>query len=473
MSPEVPKLFVSYRWSSPEHSEWVLSLATSLRSDGIDVKLDRWDLRPGQDALAFMEGMVADEAIQKVLIVCDRGYVDRADNRAGGVGVEAQIISPKIYESTSQEKFAAILLEVDEDGRPVLPTFLASRIYFDFTTDEARAQNYEEVVRWVFGKPINVRPPVGKPPSYLEGEQRSPIPLNRRLRRGILDRSGASEAAALQVLDTVGAEAANLILDLNGQPDQPEVAYQAILNTVPLREQVYAALRALLRSGDPKRMELAHSFFEEASKLWDFTPLGRTYTRLDNDALRYFIHDCFVGFVALCIRESLYAELSEFLSTPYYRPDSDGRTGKTATYTDIRPYLESLELRNRSKGLNRISLHADMISETHEHSIVALDQFLEADLVLYVRGLLSPTHQWYPISGMWFSRTSGSVRMFARAESARFYDRIKPLFLNMSADDLRATLAPYISGEQKLVRFDYHTLPVSRLLNLERLATSA
>jgi len=148
-----PKLFISYRWSSPEHTEWVLGLATTLRSDGIDVKLDRWDLRPGHDALAFMEGMVTDESIQKVLLVCDRAYVERADNRSGGVGVEAQIISPKIYESTSQEKFAAILLELDDDGRPLLPTFLASRIYFDFTTEEAKAKNYEEIVRWVFDKP--------------------------------------------------------------------------------------------------------------------------------------------------------------------------------------------------------------------------------------------------------------------------------------------------------------------------------
>lgn len=470
---DAPKLFISYRWSSPEHSDWVLSLATSLRGDGIDVKLDRWDLRPGHDALAFMEGMVIDESVLKVLLICDRGYVERANTRNGGVGVEAQIISKKVYESTNQEKFAAILLELDEDGRPMLPAFMASRIYFDFSTDEGRARSYEEVVRWAFDKPIDVRPPVGKPPGYLESEQRSLIPLAKPLTRAGLEGAHASKALALQTLEAVSGDARNLLLDLNGEADQPELVYQAILNTVPLREQVYSAFRTLLRSEDPKRMERAHSFFEDVSKFWDHVPINQPYSRLDNDVLRYFVHECFVGFVSLAVKEGLFGELAEFLSSPYYRPDYDGRTGKTSSYVEFRPNLESLEHRNRQKSLNRISLHADVISETHEQSIVAIASFLESDLVLYVRGLISPRYYWHPISGIWLCRTYGTVRIFAKAESARFYERLRPLFFDKSAEELKSELAPYISGQQRGARFDYESLPLAKLLNWEQLATSA
>lgn len=111
------KLFISYRWTTPDHVDWVLNLATALRGDGIDVKLDQWDLKPGHDALKFMEEMVTDEAITKVLIVSDRSYAERANQRQGGVGIEAQIISKKVYESTKQEKFAAIVLELDDHPR--------------------------------------------------------------------------------------------------------------------------------------------------------------------------------------------------------------------------------------------------------------------------------------------------------------------------------------------------------------------
>ena len=38
-----PKVFISYSWSSPEHEQFVLDLATQLRESGIDAILDKWD----------------------------------------------------------------------------------------------------------------------------------------------------------------------------------------------------------------------------------------------------------------------------------------------------------------------------------------------------------------------------------------------------------------------------------------------
>lgn len=43
-----PAVFISYIWTTPQHEKWVYSLAERLRAvDGIDVKLDKWDLREG------------------------------------------------------------------------------------------------------------------------------------------------------------------------------------------------------------------------------------------------------------------------------------------------------------------------------------------------------------------------------------------------------------------------------------------
>lgn len=79
--------------------------------NGIEVKLDKWDLKPGQDKFAFMESVVQDSSIDKVLLICDRGYKEKADIRSGGVGTETQIITPEIYDNVSQNKFIPILAE--------------------------------------------------------------------------------------------------------------------------------------------------------------------------------------------------------------------------------------------------------------------------------------------------------------------------------------------------------------------------
>src|SRR5258708_15529033 len=103
-----PKTFISYCWTSTQHEQWVIDLATQLRESGVDVILDKWDLREGQDSNAFMEKMVTDPTVEKVVMVFDRAYADKADNRAGGVGTETQIISSEIYSKVEQTKFVGI-----------------------------------------------------------------------------------------------------------------------------------------------------------------------------------------------------------------------------------------------------------------------------------------------------------------------------------------------------------------------------
>lgn len=50
MEDKIPKIFISYSWVV---SERVLELAERLVANGVDVVLDKWDLKEGQDKYAF------------------------------------------------------------------------------------------------------------------------------------------------------------------------------------------------------------------------------------------------------------------------------------------------------------------------------------------------------------------------------------------------------------------------------------
>lgn len=95
--------------------------------------IDKWDLKEGHDAIKFMEKMVTDPEIKKVIVVLDRAYAEKADGRKGGVGTETQIISPEIYAKADQDKFVGVASETGDDGKPFLPTFYKSRIYIDLS----------------------------------------------------------------------------------------------------------------------------------------------------------------------------------------------------------------------------------------------------------------------------------------------------------------------------------------------------
>jgi hypothetical protein len=167
MTSHPPKVFISYSWTTQEHMQWVIDLATELRDNGVDVILDKWDLREGHDAIAFMERMVIDPEIRKVVLVCDRMYKEKTDGRSGGVGTEAQIISPEIYSKQDQNKFVAVLPERDEQGKAFLPAYYKSRIYIDLSNSSSYGENLEQLLRWVFNKPLHVKPSIGKMPAFL------------------------------------------------------------------------------------------------------------------------------------------------------------------------------------------------------------------------------------------------------------------------------------------------------------------
>jgi len=157
-----PVVFVSYSWSSPEHEDFVMRLATKLRSDGVDVRLDKWELKEGHDKYGFMESMVKDPTVSRVLVLCDRQYKEKADARAGGVGTETQIISAEIYGKVKQDKFVPVVCELDEHGQPFLPVFMNTRIFIHISPTAPFADGYDRLLRNIYDRPLNQKPELGK-----------------------------------------------------------------------------------------------------------------------------------------------------------------------------------------------------------------------------------------------------------------------------------------------------------------------
>ena len=129
MKVEEPKIFISYSWNRQKTQDDVIELATRLVHDGVDVILDKWDLKEGHDKYAFMESCVSDESIDHVLIICDQAYQERADDRKGGVGDETVVISPEVYGNMKQTKFIPLIFERNENDEPFMPAYLRTCVH--------------------------------------------------------------------------------------------------------------------------------------------------------------------------------------------------------------------------------------------------------------------------------------------------------------------------------------------------------
>ena len=67
-----PQVFISYSWDSPEHRSWVTQLAMTLRQNGVEVTLDQWHVRPGEDLAHFMARGLRES--DRVLMICTESH---------------------------------------------------------------------------------------------------------------------------------------------------------------------------------------------------------------------------------------------------------------------------------------------------------------------------------------------------------------------------------------------------------------
>ena len=164
-----PRTFISYSHDSGTHKDWVERLAKNLVANGVDVSLDQWDIEPSTDVAAYMERAVRDS--DWVIVVCTDSYVAKANSGKGGAGYEKMIMTAELVRNQTKKKFIPI---VRTTNFPTVPTFLESKIYIDFTDDNAYVESVESLLRTVHSAPRVTKPSIGVNP-FAPGGSGKPI----------------------------------------------------------------------------------------------------------------------------------------------------------------------------------------------------------------------------------------------------------------------------------------------------------
>ena len=136
-----PTAFISYAWENIEAKEWSKKLATQLRIDGIDAKLDQWEVIPGDQMPHFMEKSVRDN--DYVLIICTPKYQSKSENRIGGVGYEGDIMTAEVLQNSNHRKFIPILKSGTKETS--IPSWLQGKYYVDLSNEAHYENNYSDL----------------------------------------------------------------------------------------------------------------------------------------------------------------------------------------------------------------------------------------------------------------------------------------------------------------------------------------
>lgn len=467
-----PKIFISYSWSSPDHEQWVIDLAKRLMGDGIDVTLDKWSLREGQDKFAFMESFITSEDINKVLIICDKTYTEKANGRKGGAGTEAEIITPKIYEKVNQVKFIPVISERDEEGEPYVPTFKKSRIYIDLSNEKSEDE-YEKLIRCIYNKPLYTKPSLGNPPVYIREESINNAETRNRIRDIYFAHEKnphRMESKANDFIDGLLSELKQYSLVSISNNEIISKIVESIEKMIVFRNDYIEFVRII--SEYPFCSDLLVNFFEKLYRLTSPSEGTSSYLSCTFDNYKFLVLEFYLYTILLLNKKFKYMFAADMIYRKYYLQRWPGQP-EFNSFDEFRQPLESIDDGYKKlTNSNRTCITSDILINRIP-SWINRNELIQTDILLCYLSLL---HQdfisfiWFPVTYIY--NTNIRVELLARCESKRHFENVKILLGFDSPTELKTAIdsvnIPYRLGFTQT----FHTVPaITNSIETKRIYT--
>lgn len=456
--PEIqPKVFISYSWTNQQHMDRVREWAEHLMADGIQVVMDIFDLKEGDDKYAYMERMVADESVTHVLMFCDSRYAEKADKQkdSSGVGTESQIISSELYSQTKQSKFIPIFCEFKDDGNPCVPVFLKSRFGIDFSTFEKVNENWEKLVRLLYDKPLHVKPVLGKPPAYITNSVPSPLsPIVGKfetLKSALLSEKKGISLYRDDFFNACFDEADRLrvrqALDL-------DTLSSLVLETCHKLKPVRNALIdwALLEGKFVREQDFSETIDNVLEKLRELKARPTELSSWQDEwsmAHGIFAYETFLYLVAAFLKLKLYSVLHDVFNAHYLCPVSE-RNSPThfetfrCLWVPASDFLQTcLKPRPGHRFVNTV---AEIMHRQADRSDISFLDLIGAESLIMLMFFVTPAmdyEHWSPHTFVYRSYNS-ITDLFLRAERHKYFKNLATITGIESADKLRTTVKPKV-----------------------------
>lgn len=458
---ENPKVFISYSWHPEKNKIWVQRLAERLIQDGVNVKLDVWDLKHGHDKYVFMEQMVKDSDIKKVLVICNEDYARKADDRTGGVGTESTIMSSDIYSLAEQTKFIPILVE-KKNGEPCLPTFLKSRMYIDMSSNDIYELGYDQLLRDIYEKPLLRKPALGKMPSYLEADE--PVLLSTAQEQRML-KEKVAESTNLQTW--IAKYCDKLIESLDqfkvtfrgGKTgDLIEMIEKSIASMQVVNNDFITFVETVVSNSECNGKQFV-DFFEKLLQYYEDKDIELASStdswHLCNDNYRFFNYELFLSFAAIMLKYERFDIIKEVVDTDYcILSNRLGRQIKALNFAEFQKHNYTLDY---YKGNNGYSPSSQVANLMRNYGGDKFNTWVEVDILLYYLSLIygkpgDRMSMWYPTLSIY----NRAFEILPKIASMRYFEKAKVMFDVGDKDSFKTLL---VRTKDELQRDAYHRIP--------------
>lgn len=265
----------------------------------------------------------------------------------------------------------------------------------------------------------------------------------------------------------------------NAEGEFDDLVIQSIESFIPYRnEAIKIFLLLVLNKNTDETIRVVHRFLESLIPYLDRPRNATQWREGDFDNFKFIIHELYLYSVACFIRHEKFDSAAVLMTDGYYASDSSVDYDQAmTTFCVFRPYLKSLQRRNNRLELRLYSLHADLLMQRSRESGIESRDLMQADLVLFLRSVMdNPAAQfglWYPETLIYAGRQARPFEIFARSQSAKYFNKMKRLLGIASKTELVPVINKINANPQSYLSQGGFPISIEYLLGYERIATKA
>ena len=357
-----------------------------------------------------------------VLVFCDKSYMEKANARKGGVGIESTILSQEVYNNLEQSKVVPIVIERDGE-RTFVPTFLKDIYHIDFTKDDFEKE-YESLVRLIYDKPKVRKPKLGQRPAWLDDES-----VDYSEIRTLIRISSSDVTSERKLFDDV----VKILKELIESEITDGPSYKSIIDNERIcRDLIIEFYVDGIRKEHPVGISMGE-FLEYLDK----------NLRFRNDPPRQDLADYFkwefaVVFASILLKFNRIDDFSSLFNKTYF-VESWEKTLTPTSFTHFNFYCRSIdEILVRQLNLNKLSMQAFLLTSRPYVPYFDSRDLSAADIILYhLSSISGKDRPWFP---RLYTYLDGHIELWERMQSINHSEKLLGLFEVEDIDSLKSKI---------------------------------
>jgi hypothetical protein len=416
-------------------------------------------------------------SIDKILVFCNKEYMQKSNDLLGGVGNETRILMPFMFEENGhiQSRVIPIITEFDGESACV-PDYLKGIKYINLANSDTFQKEFDKLIRAIYDKPKLKRPALGPIPIFEDSSFEDKTIHHYHLIKQQFNTS-TNEYRLNEALNNIYNTWSEHRIFNYDDTTWVDTFDKEISFLKKYRDVFIDIVEMSIESiEDDKFYKLFFKFFEKCIS-FHYCPnqITDSFYTITFEPMEFIVWESFLYFIAILIQNEKYEMVVKFTEDIYYNDNIKFNNNKCKwDFSIFSPHNDTLEASKRIKyNLNFKSVTAKTFQDRlHEH--FNFNELLQVEFILLLKFVFNENQQdyllWKPIL-LLHSESVYNLAMFSKAEYKKYFWPIKILFHVDDAIILKKKWEDAVQNYYLNNLANTHSIRFRALLNIDNLNT--